>query len=62
MKKSKVEMLEDMKNLGAEIGMIETKRMTGEYVSIHTLRAKKREFYNLSRTYKKLYFQVEGVN
>lgn len=62
MKKTKEETLDEMKKLAAEIGMIETKRKSGEYVSIHTLRAKKREFATVSRLYKKLFFQVKGVN
>ena len=45
---------EELKKLGAEIGMMEIKRNTGRYIPVREVDKKKRRFKVLSKEYMKL--------
>ena len=59
--KTKEELLDMMRKIAAEIGMIEIQRKSGRYVSIKELLQKQKELSIVSRQYKKAYFKTTTI-
>lgn len=58
MLKTKKALMSEMKKLGAQIGMMELKRMKGEYIPMTSIREKQAEFRKLSKVYKQRYYKL----
>ena len=56
--KTKEALKSELKKLGSQIGMIEIKRGTGEYIPMKELNEKKAEFRRLSKIYKQRYYKL----